>query len=182
MKKRTKKAYADLYDNPAAIAEGSAQVILFPNGQKEIFIRTADDRQGFRLTVGQGPAGLSITLSPFTFSPPLSVTGNLANADATPSYSGDFRDLEVCQYFPDPWSQAFKAHYCNGAPHPGARPEYDVRICPIDHAHYDYEVTVIRRRDRKRQTELVSGGMPIVDAVAARLQREFGATTKEVKP
>lgn len=126
-KRRTKKAYQDLHDDPTLLLR-NCEVILYPNGENEIWVRSKDWRRGFKITGGDGPAGLMLDISSFTGSGPLSATGNLADEHWTPSGMTDFKHLSVVQYRDDDWSQRFKA-WCadTGNPktveHPGDAPE-----------------------------------------------------------
>lgn len=114
--KRTLKAYTDLYRNPGLLSNSEqerAQVILFPNGEREIWIKSDDGTLGIRMTVSNGPAGLGVCMSSFIGTPPLTVGGNLADGACTPAGGEDYRHLEICAYRLDEKSQAFKARYWN---------------------------------------------------------------------
>src|SRR4051794_31006373 len=106
--KRTKKMYADLFDNPEGLFKG-AQVVLFPNGEPEIWIQSVDGEQGFRIKGGAGKAGLGLQITRMGPSfPPITVSGNdvLENG---PIGTADANFIELCQYHTDPYSKAFKA-------------------------------------------------------------------------
>lgn len=120
--RRTKAAYGRLHDDPTALFD-SCEVILWPNGAPEIWIRSTDGRRSFRLTASDGPAGLAINVERSVGGAPLTVGGNLS-PDYAVSNVQDFATFSACQYRPDAWSQAFKA-WCadHNAPYPGDAPE-----------------------------------------------------------
>lgn len=107
MKKRTKAAYANLFDNPTALFEG-VEVLLFPNGEREILIRDAKRGHAMRLKVSVGPAGMSLTVSRTTLGTPLSVIGNQEGDYEPIRLEGDAAELSITQYNGDGDSQAFK--------------------------------------------------------------------------
>lgn len=63
MQRRTRKSYEALYDNPAFLF-GSAEVVLFPNGQPEIQVKSRDGKRGYRITASDSLSGLSIEVIP----------------------------------------------------------------------------------------------------------------------
>ena len=107
--KRTKTAYAELFDNPSALFQ-DAEVLLWPNGVPEIWIRSKDGRKGFRITAGQGNAGFALTIGKFALSAPMTVGGNLQK-DMEVFHAGDAYEVSLCQYNDDELSQAFKRWY-----------------------------------------------------------------------
>lgn len=125
-RKRTLKAYMDLFRNPYALFgfgpdNRGAQVTLFPNGDGEIWIQGSGGK-GFRITAGEGPAGLALHISTFVGSPPISVTGN-ASGDYEPIKDvPDARHLSLCIYNGDERSQAFKNWYQADASERGPEP------------------------------------------------------------
>lgn len=120
--KRTKKQYLHLYDNPGAIVAGNvehgpAQVILFPNGQKELWIK-GPNGYGFKLEVSVGPQGISAHMSAFTGTPGLTVSGN-ADPDCKPVHLEEtVRYMSVCQYFSTPEAAAFRDWYLHSGKYP----------------------------------------------------------------
>lgn len=107
--KRTKKRYAELFDNPQVMF-GKPRVTLFPNGVNEIWIGNEKRTAGFRITAGEGPAGFSLTISKFVGDGEL--TALMAHGkDYRPINVDDLRDLSLCYYNHDEKSQAFKAWY-----------------------------------------------------------------------
>jgi len=114
--RRTKKQYAELFDNPSALFNG-AQVILWPNGQPEIWIRSADGNRAIKITARDGNAGLGLTISRFACSEPLTATGNLHH-DSAVANQQDFEEITVCQYRTDEQSQAFKRWYADRESNP----------------------------------------------------------------
>lgn len=121
--KRTKRAYQDLFDNPASIFGAGATVTLFPDGANEIWIKS--HLGTFRITAGHGRAGFEMRVSSCVGDPQTDV-----HILDRPSYittiAHDVREVTVIQYHDDPYSQAFKAWYesecdANGkhtSPHP----------------------------------------------------------------
>ena len=131
--KRTLKRYADLFRNPRTLFDGSPangipapEVILFPNGERQIWIKGTGNK-GFRITAGEGPAGLSVTISRFVGCPPITIAGNADDGDMTPIQNlPEAFELSLCQYNADARSQAFKEWYQGRADHPQ---EYDPTTC-----------------------------------------------------
>lgn len=113
--KRTLKLYRELFHNPfrlfgGAADDSGAKVTLWPNGEREIWIQGSGGK-GFRVTAGEGPAGLSLHISTFVGSPPITVTGNAAGDYQPLPNMPDARHLSLCQYNGDDKSQAFKRWY-----------------------------------------------------------------------
>ena len=107
MKKRTKKAYGELYNNPKRLFP-EADVILFPNGRNEMWIK--GKQGGFRITAGEGPAGFSITVSPFTGDN--EVTGlAMVGTNYASSNIQNVKEMVLIQYNQDEKSQAFREWY-----------------------------------------------------------------------
>lgn len=110
-RRRTKKQYGELFDNPAALF-GSAEVTLWPNGEPEIWIR-GKGSHSIRIRASEGPAGFGLTISTHAGATPMSVR----------MYDKDYKDVvqrqdgvrEVCltAYNNDPRAQAFKRWYDN---------------------------------------------------------------------
>lgn len=107
MKKRTKKQYQELFDNPSALF-GDAEVLLFPNGESEIWIRDKVGKLGMRLRASRGPAGLRVELTSFPGTPKMDVFGDTSN-------------FEIVQYDGSKWSEDFRAWYRGEGPHPGEK-------------------------------------------------------------
>lgn len=109
-RKRMLKDYVALYHNPEHLAPG-VQVTLWPNGEPEIWLKTADGL-GLRVKVGNGPAGLGLCIDRMTATPDLTVSGMVPNGPETPvpCIDGAY-SLEVCQHRTDARSQAFKRWY-----------------------------------------------------------------------
>ena len=92
MKKRTKKLYTELYDHPNAMFPGGptnagVEVILYPNGQPEIWLRSG--LHSLKLTASRGPYGLGVSITSHVGSTPLTVRKggyycNITQYDATP--------------------------------------------------------------------------------------------------
>lgn len=110
--KRTKKQYTELYNNPEALFTG-VQTIMWPNGVPEIWFKNAQG-YGFRVHVGNGPAGIGITVSRFVGTPGLSISGNTVEDDA-PFIGPDMQEISLTQYKPDEKSQQFKKWYQSDA-------------------------------------------------------------------
>ena len=116
MKRRTKKQYAELYDNPGALFKG-CKVMLWPNGEPEIWINGG--RHSVRIKASVGPAGMSVTIGRFVGGMPLSVSGNLTEG-CKPLGMLNCEEVSVTQYNDDEHSQAFKRWYGDpeNNPHP----------------------------------------------------------------
>lgn len=119
LRRRTKKAYMELFDNREHLFEG-VETLLWPNGEPEIWFKTGDGL-GFRLRVSNGPAGLGITINRFAGGVPVTVTGNMPPDDEI-APQRDQTEVSICQYRSDARSQAFKRWYGSEGtePHPDA--------------------------------------------------------------
>jgi hypothetical protein len=125
--RRTLKDYIALFRSPKHLfpptaAGDGVNVTLFPNGEQEIWL--ADDSgHGYRVTAHSGPAGLSLQISTFIGSPPMTLAGN--REGDYECFSGiDARHLEICQYKADEKSQAFKRWYQADA---SSRPSHPIK-------------------------------------------------------
>ena len=110
MKKRTKKAYEALFDDPKTLFEG-VEVFLFPNGEREILVRDAKRGHAMRIKVSVGEAGLGLTVQRTTFGTALSVCGNREGDYEFVRLEDDAAELTITQYNGDERSQAFKRWY-----------------------------------------------------------------------
>lgn len=113
-KRRTKKQYMMLFNQPHLLFDG-CEVILWPNGEPEIWIKSDD--KGFRITASEGPAGLGLRVNRFVGGPSITVTGNL-DPDCEVAPQADFFEVTMTQYSSDLNSQAFKRWYGGKGPHP----------------------------------------------------------------
>lgn len=109
--RRTIKRYVELFRNPRTLFPGGpddtgADVILFPNGQREIWIRGSGNK-GYRIRASEGPMGLGLQIDTFIGSEPMTLI---------PDDSGDTRHVSICQYHATPKAQAFKKAYLSGEP------------------------------------------------------------------
>jgi len=122
LRRRTKAAYARLFDDPYSLFPG-VKVTLFPNGEPEIWLDMGEGR-GFRVTAANGPAAAGITVESLHGVVPTDVAGAGADYRPEPCNDGLVRPrIEVLQYRPDPWSQAFRAWVRGEAAYPGEKPE-----------------------------------------------------------
>ena len=110
MKKRTKKAYENLYDHPTALFEG-VEVLLWPNGIPEILIRDVKRGHCMRITASVGPAGMGLRVSRTTLGTPMSVAGNREGDYEVIRLDHDAVEIGITQYNGDEESQAFKRWY-----------------------------------------------------------------------
>jgi hypothetical protein len=117
VKRRLKKSYTELFDNPAALWP-DCKVTLWPNGVPEIWLQNKAGTRGVRITAGEGPSGFGITITRFTCTPPLTVNGNLDGEWMEPFHGGDAYEVTLCQYNGDEHSQQFKKWYAGQGPHP----------------------------------------------------------------
>lgn len=117
-RRRTKTAYAALFDNPKALFP-SCETILFPNGEAQIWFRDdSNSKLLLRVSASLGPAGLSVTIQRSTCGLPLTISGNVGR-DYAPLVVDDVREITVTQYRDTPAAQAFKRWYqsdCNDEP------------------------------------------------------------------
>ncbi len=115
-KRRLQKSYVELFRDPSTLFE-TARVMLFPNGEPEIWIQGSGGK-GFRIVAGEGPAGLSLQISTFIGSPPITISGNAAVTYDPITDIADARHVSLCQYNGDDRSMAFKEWYQGRAEHP----------------------------------------------------------------
>lgn len=141
--RRTKRKYMELFDDPTTLGS-NCQVILFPNGQPELWVKSLDGRRGMTLRFGDGPAGLMVGVQRHLFTAGMTIGGNLSPDYEVYPPKGesrpDFADLSIVQYKPDDWSQLFRA-WCEGrADHPGDREEYEREQREIAQHNSDMEI------------------------------------------
>lgn len=98
MRRRTLKRYSELYHQPASLFP-QVETVLFPNGQPEIWFKTADGL-GFKVTVSNGPHGLGIEARSFIGTPNL-----------TPEGGAESFTVSATQYRQNEKAQAFKRWY-----------------------------------------------------------------------
>lgn len=116
-RKRTKKQYANLFDNPRALFHGGpddtgVSVTLWPNGEREIWLRDDNGRGGVRITASRGPVGMGIRISKFVGTGPLTVRAYGDDySDATNAPSFDAREIDMVFYDQTEKAQAFKRWY-----------------------------------------------------------------------
>jgi hypothetical protein len=125
-KRSTKAAYERLYDDPTLLGNGTALVVLFPNGRNVLWVKSADGRRGMELRFSDGPAGLMVGIHNFLGTPGMTLGGNLEqDAEVYPPKGErrpDFRDVSLVQYRSDEHSQRFRAWSEGRAEHPGEKP------------------------------------------------------------
>lgn len=125
-RRRTKKAYANLYDHPAALFgngpdNAGPRVTLWPNGENELWIQDASGRHSVKITASSGPAGLGITLRRHFGATPITLraynqdyksvlVGDLGNVQESPVVD-DVVEVCLTMYNADDRSQAFKRWY-----------------------------------------------------------------------
>jgi hypothetical protein len=109
-RRRTKKLYKDLHDNPTILFPGDTdksapiETILFPNGQDEIWLQAPDGRLGIAIQASIGPHGLGVRIRSFIGTPKISI---MAPTEGTLEDSW----VELCQYKPTPEANEYKAWY-----------------------------------------------------------------------
>lgn len=121
-RKRTLKDYEALYRNPLHLAppgpaSTGAEVILFPNGEREIWVRSGDGFGGMRIRISDGPAGLSIHVNSF-----------VGTADMDVVVDAPGRDIGLVQYRSDQRSQAFRRWYKDNSAGSDTLTEADIAI------------------------------------------------------
>ena len=115
--RRTLKKYKDLYKNPSILFD-TCDIILFPNGENEIWIKSKDGKKGFTLKAGEGKAGLGLTITKFFSSEGLTITGNAHKTYEVISIEKDFNSVEIVEHNTDAKSRQFKAWYQGKAEYP----------------------------------------------------------------
>jgi hypothetical protein len=133
--RRLKKHYTALHDDPGLLFPG-CEVLLYPNGQPEIWIRTPDGKHSVKITASRGPVGMRISVNRFPGTAPITTTGNLSS-DSEIMPQVDAAEVSMCQYDNTQRAEDFKAWYGtqgteNEAPYP-KREDYNecgARITP----------------------------------------------------
>lgn len=124
-RRQTKVDLARLFDDPTHIFK-TCEVIVFPDGHPSILVRSKDGVRSFRITPREGPAGLSLSIDRAVNGPAMTASGNLADENWTASGLTDYARLDIVQYKPDAYSQAFRK-WCEdtkNTPYPGTREEW----------------------------------------------------------
>lgn len=112
--KATKKLYRDLFDNPSLMF-GNCEVLLFPNGADEIWIRDKLGR-GVTIRAGVGKVGLGITFFRFSFTkdPQVRVT----DKDHDQILSTEAREVSLTFYDDTERARQFSDWYDGKAEYP----------------------------------------------------------------
>lgn len=110
IRRRTKRAYALLFDNPAYLFGRGTRTTIFPNGSREIWISNTDGTASFRITASDGPAGFSVTVNAAVGTMPLAAHV-LMRKDYRTEMLQDVQEITAIAYYPDDYSQAFKKWY-----------------------------------------------------------------------
>lgn len=120
-KKRTKKLYAELHDDPRTLFPG-CEVILFPNGQPEIWIKADNGRFGITIEVSKGPVGMGVRIRKHVGTRHLTVW-----KDSPGKIEAEY--LEMVQDDGSEYAAAHNEWYCNskGTEYPGAREEFEAK-------------------------------------------------------
>lgn len=107
IKRRTKRAYLQLFDQPEYLFGRGTKTIIFPNGEREIWIKNSDGTKGFCVRASDGAAGFSIRIRQFGQS------DTLVSSDWMPSDRAFTMppELECVSYYSDPYAQQFKKWY-----------------------------------------------------------------------
>jgi hypothetical protein len=122
-RKRTKAQYARLFDDPSTLFGKGTKVLLYPNGEPEIWIQNALG-QGFRITANNGPAGFGVTVSQFAGSP-VATLAAMCNSEPINADIDGIAAVSLTQYNSDEWSQQFKKWYQGESEYPGLKPVED---------------------------------------------------------
>lgn len=107
IKRRTKRAYAELFDNPAYLFGAGTETVIFPNGEREIWIKSADGRKGFSIRASDGACGFSVRIRAFN-GEGVTVHSDYLSADKR---LDGMREIECVDYYSDEYAQAFKRWY-----------------------------------------------------------------------
>lgn len=96
-------AWQQLQDDPKSYFEG-CELRLFPNGQKEIWIK--GKQGGMCITASEGPMGLGIEVKPFLGNGPITIHHLSMTQEHTRGV--DTKHVSLTLYHSDEKSQAFK--------------------------------------------------------------------------
>jgi hypothetical protein len=105
--KRTKRAYAALFDEPSYLFGNGTETVLFPNGERDIWIKNTRGTKGFSIRASDGPCGFSVRIRAFNND------GVTVHSDYLPTTSRleGLREVECIDYYSDEYAQAFKRWY-----------------------------------------------------------------------
>jgi hypothetical protein len=110
----TKDQYSGRFENPDALFPG-VKATLWPNGEQSIWFTSPEGREGMSITVSHGPYGLALTVKRIAFTPPLAITGNIADTGLTRYVGSDLEEVTITQYHSDEQAQQFKQWHIKSA-------------------------------------------------------------------
>lgn len=108
--KRTKKDYAALFSDPGKLFGADTETILWPNGQKEIWLKERGGGAGATVTAGKGPHGFCVRVKAHVGTREATLSG-MRGKHYDPVDVDDIREVEFCFMGTDAKAQAFKRWY-----------------------------------------------------------------------
>lgn len=123
IKRRTKRAYAALFDDTSFLFGKGTDTTIFPNGEREIWIKGLHGA-GVRVRASQGPAGFSVTIQSFAGGSDLSARTydreyQETNVEGQREVSiVQYRDTQYARQFCKWWASERDANGKHVEPHP----------------------------------------------------------------
>lgn len=124
IRKRTKRAYARLFDLPAYLFGRGTRTTIFPNGEREIWIANAEGTISFKIRASDGPAGLGITITSAVGTLPADAHV-VRRSDYVTQITSDVREVTFVAHYQDAYAQQFRKWYASDA-----RDEHGNRVEP----------------------------------------------------
>jgi hypothetical protein len=119
--RRTKAAYQELFEDPTSMFEG-VKVTLFPNGEPEIWLQSADGRHGVKIHASRGDAGFGVSVESFVGTKPITTFAGVTKGEGR-----DADRVEMVQYDSTPYAAAFRAWIEYRGPSPGRKDEWNAK-------------------------------------------------------
>jgi hypothetical protein len=110
IRKRTKAAYARLFEQTNYLFGRGTRTTVFPNGQREIWISNADGTAHFSITAGDGPAGFSVSIKAAVGTLPAEAHV-MTRPDYITKITEDVREITFIAHYQDAYSQQFRKWY-----------------------------------------------------------------------
>lgn len=110
IKRRTKAAYARLFDQPNYLFGRGTRTIIFPNGAREIWISNADGTAKFAIRASDGPAGFGVTISAPVGTLPADAHV-VTRADYVTHITAEVREITFVSHYQDAFAQQFRRWY-----------------------------------------------------------------------
>jgi len=114
IRKRTKRAYLRLYDQPNYLFGRGTRTTIFPNGARELWIKNVDGTVSFSIRASDGPAGFGLSILAHVGTLPVDVH-SMKRSDYRTVITPDCREITCIAYYPDAYSQQYRTWYMSDA-------------------------------------------------------------------